>query len=67
MLEHLKLAKLLNANVKYAQIQVFANNFSAIKAYQNVGLQVVQQKISTHPEIMNYLPYHTKLLIEREL
>jgi ribosomal protein S18 acetylase RimI-like enzyme len=53
--------------VKYIQRQVFANNFSAINAYQNIGYKIVQQKASTHPEIMNYLPYHTKLLMEMEI
>ena len=67
MLKHVTYIKTLNADVKYIQRRVFANNVSAIKAYQKVGYKIIQQKVSLHPEIMNYLPYHTKLLMEKEL
>ena len=67
MLEHLKLAKLLNANVKYAQLHVFEKNPIIIKVHQQTGFKIKRRYVGTHPEIMNYLPYHTKLLMERAL
>jgi len=56
-----------NDDLKKTHVQVFANNSRAIKTYQNSGYQIVGQKKSENPEIMNYLPYHTKLLMEKVL
>jgi len=65
--EMLNAVKTTNSDLKKSQVQVFANNISAIKTYQYSEFKIVQQKKSNNPEIMNYLPYHTKLLMERKL
>jgi len=67
MLEHLKFAKPLNANVKYAHLQVFENNPTIIKMHQQTGFEIKKRYVAAHPEIMNYLPYHTKLLMEKAI
>jgi len=65
--EMLNAVKTTNSDLKKSQVQVFANNISAIKTYQYSEFKIVQQKKSNNPEIMNYLPHHTKLLMERKL
>lgn len=67
MLEHLRFAKTLTSNIKYAQLHVFENNPIIIKVHQQTGFEIKKQYTSAHPEIMDYLPYHTKLLMEKEV
>lgn len=47
-------------------VQVFENNISAIRAYQKAGYRIVKRVESKNNQILAYLPYHTKLLMEKD-
>jgi ribosomal protein S18 acetylase RimI-like enzyme len=48
-------------------IQVYGNNFAAIKAYEKIGFINILEKKSTHKDILLYMPSDTKILMKREL
>lgn len=47
------------------QVQAFANNFAAIKAYEKYGFKVKREYKVCDDRILNYLPYNIKLLLEK--
>ncbi len=71
---HLKLTKahLAKAFSDYpeltkAQAHVFESNFAAIKVFEEIGFKKVRSYASGNPEILNYLPHNSKLLMELDL
>ncbi|MBN1185299.1 MAG: GNAT family N-acetyltransferase [Bacteroidales bacterium] len=48
-------------------VQVFANNISAIKAYEKANFKVEMTKKSSNKEILKYLPSDQKILMKKEL
>jgi ribosomal protein S18 acetylase RimI-like enzyme len=67
MKEHLDFAKQLDSNVKKAQLQVFENNTIITKVHQGSGFKIVKRYVSSNVDILNYLPYNVKLLMEKEI
>jgi ribosomal protein S18 acetylase RimI-like enzyme len=56
-----------NPGVQLAEVQVYANNISAIKVYQRMGYEPVQKSVYS-PELMgNILPHHEKWLMQKKL
>jgi len=54
-------------NTKRVFIQVFGNNIPAIKAYERTDFSIMEEKKSEKSEIMDLLPYHTKVMMIRKL
>lgn len=52
---------------KKMQVQVFANNKSAIKLYERIGFSIKEEFIASKEQILNYLPHDAKLLMEKSL
>ncbi|HQN16948.1 MAG TPA: hypothetical protein PLC90_11395, partial [Bacteroidales bacterium] len=65
--ELLKIAKNQNPSIKKSQVQVFENNFAAIKVYLNSGYKITKRVESKNPETLKYFPFNVKLLMEKEL
>jgi ribosomal protein S18 acetylase RimI-like enzyme len=65
--EHLKNAFSIYPKLHKAQLQVFKNNFVAIKAYEEIGYEKVRSSISNSIETLEYLPYNEKTLMEKNL
>lgn len=63
----LYVAKEQNPNLRKSQVQVFENNQSAIKVYERSGYKITKRQVSSHTEILNYLPWNVKLLMEKIL
>ena len=51
--------------LKKAQVQVYKNNIQAIKVYENCGFKIAKSFASTHPEVMDYLPFNEKYIMEK--
>lgn len=63
----LEIAKKKNPNLKKSQVQVYANNSSAIKVYERAGYYEIDRKESNHSLILDYLPWNVKLVLEKKL
>lgn len=64
---HLEYAKHLDPQVKKAQLQPFENNKIIIGVHEKSGYQIVRRYVSTNKDILNYLPYNVKVLMEKQL
>jgi hypothetical protein len=64
---HLEYAKQLDPNVKKAQLQPFENNEIIIKVHEGSGYQIVRRYVSHHKDILKYMPYNVKVLMEKPL
>ncbi len=64
---HLDNAKKLNPTIKKAQLQVFENNEIITKVHERSGFRIVKRYSSDNKDILNYMPYNVKLLMEKEL
>jgi len=64
---HLDYAKQLDPNVKVAQLSCFENNASIIKAHERNGYQRIKRYVCDNTEILNYLPFNVKVLLEKTL
>jgi ribosomal protein S18 acetylase RimI-like enzyme len=53
--------------VKRAELQVFKNNSTAIRLYENLGFTLRETVISFNDEITRYFPCNEKLLLEKML
>jgi len=54
----------LNPHKKDVYVQVFGNNMPAIKAYEKVGFEIISTKVAISPDIINYLPANSKVLMK---
>lgn len=63
--EHIALSLTKYPQLIKAQVQVFKNNESAIKLYERSGFKSVKLFTSGNKEILKYLPYNEKLLMEK--
>ncbi len=61
-IEELKGSNLNITNNAY--VQVFGHNLPAIKAYEKLGFQIIENKIARNLEITKYLPSDSKLLMK---
>jgi|GEM_PF-5374512 len=58
--------KKLNSEISKAQIILFKQNISALKAYMNAGFSVVKEIQAENPQVLDFLPYDAKLLLEQK-
>jgi ribosomal protein S18 acetylase RimI-like enzyme len=63
--EHITVSLAKYPELMKAQVQVFKNNESAIKLYERSGFKPVKLFTSGNKEILKYLPYNEKLLMEK--
>ena len=64
---HIQQATAAKARPTAVQLQVYANNLPAITLYRSLGFRTVKRSRSDHPGIQQLLPFHEKLVMEREL
>ncbi|MCJ7448009.1 MAG: GNAT family N-acetyltransferase [Bacteroidales bacterium] len=64
---HLDYAKQLDPNVKKAQTQAFENNKSAIITLEQIGFRFVKKFVSQNKDILNYMPFNVKVLMEKSI
>ncbi len=62
---HLAYAKQLDPNVTKAQLSCFENNESIIKAHERNGYVRMKRYVCDNEEILNYLPFNVKVLLEK--
>lgn len=60
-----KLAKERYPQLQKAQVQLYANNTSAIKVYERNGFAVASSHRSDDPETLDYLPFNEKIIMEK--
>lgn len=60
-----KLAKQRYPQLQKAQVQLYANNASAIKVYERNGFAVASSHRSDDPETLDYLPFNEKIIMEK--
>jgi ribosomal protein S18 acetylase RimI-like enzyme len=65
--KHIEQAKQLYPELQKAQVQLFKNNANAVSVYERNGFETVQTLRSNEPELLNYLPYNEKLLMEKKI
>jgi ribosomal protein S18 acetylase RimI-like enzyme len=65
--KHIEEAKEHFPMLKKVQVQVFKNNIAAQKVYERCGFSIVRSAKSNDIEILNYLPFNEKYLMEKEL
>ena len=63
---HLAYAKQLDPNVTRAQLSCFENNQSIIKAHERNGYQRMKRYVCDNEDILNYLPFNVKVLLEKQ-
>lgn len=63
---HLAYAKELDPNVNRAQLSCFENNESIIKAHERNGYQRIKRYVCDNDEILKYLPFNVKVLLEKQ-
>lgn len=63
---HLAYAKQLDPNVTKAQLSCFENNESIIKAHERNGYVRMKRYVCDNEEILNYLPFNVKVLLEKQ-
>ena len=49
------------------QLQVYVNNFSAIKVYERNGFVITRLYKTNYAAVLNLLPYHEKYLMEKKI
>lgn len=59
------LAKQRYPQLQKAQVQLYANNSSAIKVYGRNGFSHASSHQSNDPEILDYLPFNEKIIMEK--
>ena len=63
---HLAYAKQLDPNVTKAQLSCFENNESIIKAHERNGYVRMKRYVCDNEEILKYLPFNVKVLLEKQ-
>lgn len=53
--------------LKKVQVQVFKNNKPAVKLYERNGFAIARSYKCNDPEILDYLPFNEKYIMERSL
>ncbi len=59
--------KVQNSELTKAEIILFKTNESALKAYQKLGFETTFEQHSQHPEILNYFPADTRVLMNKDI
>jgi len=64
ILEHIKQSILNGKSFSKVQIQLAETNASALASYKKLGFETMIRKTGNHPDILNYLPSDTKIMME---
>jgi len=62
---HLAYAKQMDPNVTKAQLSCFENNESIIRAHERNGYQRIKRYVCDNEDILKYLPFNVKVLLEK--
>lgn len=62
---HLRKGCLENKDLRKMQVQAFANNPGAVRAYEKAGFAVTKEYRAKDNAVLNYLPGDVKLLLEK--
>lgn len=65
--EQIKEHKQRTPSLQKAQIILFKTNANALQAYNKMGFTTAHETHSTHPEVLNYFPSDTRVLMELSL
>lgn len=65
--EHIRMGALGYPELNKVQVQVFSNNQSAIKLYERVGFRIAKSFKSNNNEVLDFLPFNEKLLMEKNM
>jgi len=65
ILNHIDEAKKQFPSIEKIQVQIFGNNSTAKKVYENCGFSIKKKVKSNDTEILNYLPSDEKYLMEK--
>lgn len=63
--EHCQRGCVASGTLRKIQVQVFAGNLPALRAYEKFGFVRSKEYRGYHPEITDYLPGNVKLLLEK--
>lgn len=63
----ISILKEANPSAETAYIQLFGNNTAALRAYKRAGFKTILVNNATLPEILNYMPYKSKILMKKEI
>lgn len=64
---HVDRVKRISPQTTKAQVQLVANNASALRAYEKDGFKVVRTFRSDDPRVLDLLPCNVRLLLEKDL
>jgi ribosomal protein S18 acetylase RimI-like enzyme len=64
---HIVNAVKANPALEKAQVQVNANNYPAIRAYERCGFSACMKVKSDSPDVSGFLPWHERLLMEKQI
>lgn len=64
---HIHDHKTAHPGLNKAQILLMGDNRNAIAAYAKAGFEIRNEKTSKHPEITRYLPWNTRILMEKSI
>ena len=64
---HQAFAKNLNSSTTLMQVSCFETNQTSIKMHQKNGFQVVKRYVCDNEEILKYLPFNVKVLLEKQI
>lgn len=67
MLEFCHRFKMSRPELKKAQMYMVKSNELAFNIYRKIGFEIVEEKISNHPDISRLIPSPSKILIEKQL
>ena len=67
ILEHIARSLVHVPALNKAQVQLVANNTTALKLYEKLGFQLVKTYRATDPKVLDLLPDTVRLLLEKDL
>ena len=59
--------KAKHPDVKLAQVQLIKQNAVSLQAHQKYGFQIIEEKTSFNPQILNFFAGNTRVLMEIKL
>ena len=65
--EHIKNEKQNSPDIRSGYIQIFSNNPASIKTHAKAGFSIIEEKKSTHPRVLEFVPGDTKILMKINL
>ncbi len=65
--KQIELYKFIQPEIQKAQIILFKTNQNALNAYTNMGFKIVKEQHSNHPQVLDYFPANTRVLMEKDI